>query len=236
MKALLDAVTQQEMVTVKIGPQQKQYRIHKGLITYHSEYFGSAYSGQWKEADEKDVVLEDIEPAIFDVFVQWLYTQDMPSVEEIERILKVYPEDEEDGDPVITVLTKSLVFGDRFLSPAFRRGASRGIIEVLSADEPGTFTIFTAVKFSFENLPEEHIINELFIDLYCSHLVRTSASEESLYAHLLRRDMPYKFLVKVIARYSTGKTSSLRVWENRLSEHCKYYKNYDNCKRNTVKK
>jgi hypothetical protein len=66
------------MVTVKVGPDHETYRIHKALLVHHSDYFRSALRQCWKEGDEWTVVLAELEPLAFDVFVDWLYTNRIP--------------------------------------------------------------------------------------------------------------------------------------------------------------
>jgi hypothetical protein len=48
-------------VIVEIGPERKQYELHKALLIHHSEYFSKAFQGSWKEADEGVIRLSDIE-------------------------------------------------------------------------------------------------------------------------------------------------------------------------------
>jgi hypothetical protein len=53
----------QGIVTIEIGAERKQYCVHKALLVHHSEYFKKALQGDWKEAREGKVTLEDVEPA-----------------------------------------------------------------------------------------------------------------------------------------------------------------------------
>jgi hypothetical protein len=46
---------------------------------YYSEHFRKALSGPWKEAEELAIYLNDVEPAVFSMFVEWLYTQRLPN-------------------------------------------------------------------------------------------------------------------------------------------------------------
>lgn len=51
------------IVVVEIGTEQREYHVHKALLTHHSEYFRRALSGSWKEAQEGVIPLHDIDPA-----------------------------------------------------------------------------------------------------------------------------------------------------------------------------
>lgn len=46
-------------------------------MTHYSEYFSKALNGAWKEAKDKIIRLTDIEPAIFGLLIEWLYTQNL---------------------------------------------------------------------------------------------------------------------------------------------------------------
>jgi hypothetical protein len=56
--------TSSGIVVLKVGPNQKAYHVHKALLTHHSEYFLKALEGPWKEAEERTVTLEDVEPTV----------------------------------------------------------------------------------------------------------------------------------------------------------------------------
>ncbi|KAG9516813.1 hypothetical protein KCV07_g6505, partial [Aureobasidium melanogenum] len=62
------------MVTVRVGPDEQEFCIHKELLCSKSTYFAKALSGQFLEAQTRIVELEDIHVVLFRVFVAWLYT------------------------------------------------------------------------------------------------------------------------------------------------------------------
>jgi hypothetical protein len=47
---------------------------------YHSDYFRKALQKCWKESDERNIVIDDLESALFSVFVDWLYTGQIPLI------------------------------------------------------------------------------------------------------------------------------------------------------------
>lgn len=214
------------LVTVKVGPQQQQYRIHQTLITHHSEYFRIVFNGSWKEADENSVTLEDIELATFDIFVHWLYTQNMPSVGEVIRILESYPRDQgEEENTQLLAITKSIVLGDRFLSPAFQRAASNAVVDyVLDYIKFQDMNLLSAAKYAFENLPEDSAINRFFLEAHCQYL--GFETEERLVDEIMKKEMPQMFLLKLIARFSTKEYSETGGW-GRKWHRCEYYEYAD---------
>jgi hypothetical protein len=56
------AILGDSIITVKVGPDQTNFHIHKRLLQLHSEYFTTALNGNWQEGDDGVVTLEDIEP------------------------------------------------------------------------------------------------------------------------------------------------------------------------------
>ncbi|KAL8754540.1 MAG: hypothetical protein Q9199_004271 [Rusavskia elegans] len=68
-RSLLD-----EIVEIKVGPLDKTFKLHKGLLCEKASYFKTVYQspGDWKEKRE-GLILKDVDPAIFQHFILWLY-------------------------------------------------------------------------------------------------------------------------------------------------------------------
>ncbi|RYO32488.1 hypothetical protein AA0111_g4571 [Alternaria arborescens] len=64
-------------IIVEVGPDRRKYHVQKAFLTHYSEYFSKALNGAWKEAKDKIIRLIDIEPAIFGLLIEWLYTQNL---------------------------------------------------------------------------------------------------------------------------------------------------------------
>lgn len=64
----------EEIVEIKVGPLDKTFKVHKGLLCEKASYFKTVYQspGDWKEKRE-GLILKDVDPAIFQHFVLWLY-------------------------------------------------------------------------------------------------------------------------------------------------------------------
>jgi hypothetical protein len=58
------ALRSEGIVTVEVGKEHVKYPLHKSVLVYHSEYFARALNGPWTEAEDRKVVLEDLEPGI----------------------------------------------------------------------------------------------------------------------------------------------------------------------------
>jgi hypothetical protein len=51
----------------------QNFTVHQDLISTRSEFFAKALRGDWKEAQERTVVLPDDEPEVFRLYLQFLY-------------------------------------------------------------------------------------------------------------------------------------------------------------------
>ncbi len=80
-----------EMVDVFVGPERKQFHLHKDLLCDRSSYFQKAFEGDFKESRENSMDLAEDEVAAFELFVDWLYSGRLTEV----------PNDEGNGWPYI---------------------------------------------------------------------------------------------------------------------------------------
>jgi hypothetical protein len=67
------------MVTVNIGGDstttKKTFSVQKCFLVNYSDYFRAPLGGSWKEAEDQAITFANVEPQIFEVYVDWLYTQ-----------------------------------------------------------------------------------------------------------------------------------------------------------------
>lgn len=62
------------MVRIYVGPDKaKSWTLHEDMLCYYSEFFKKAFQGGFSEATTKEMWLEEDEPAVFALFVDWLY-------------------------------------------------------------------------------------------------------------------------------------------------------------------
>jgi hypothetical protein len=50
-------------------------------LCFHSPYFRAAFDGNFDEATTGEVILDTTDPAVFGLFVEWLYTKDIALIE-----------------------------------------------------------------------------------------------------------------------------------------------------------
>jgi hypothetical protein len=69
------------LITVKVGgaDDQKEFTIHEGVIYARSELFKRAMKGNWIEAKERVVNLPEDTPEIFEAYVNYVYTNQLPT-------------------------------------------------------------------------------------------------------------------------------------------------------------
>lgn len=59
-------------LNVKIG--NKSVLVHKIVLVAHSEYFEKMLTCNFKESNEKEITLKDIEPNAFELIIDFMYT------------------------------------------------------------------------------------------------------------------------------------------------------------------
>lgn len=62
-------------ITVGTDPDTQTFSILKSLVCHKSPFFRAAFEGSFSEAESQTMTLEDVEPKIFGLMVDWLYTQ-----------------------------------------------------------------------------------------------------------------------------------------------------------------
>lgn len=58
-----------------VGPEEKSFFAHEGIITHHSAFFRAACSGNFKESKERVVRLSTADPGVFQILLHWVYTK-----------------------------------------------------------------------------------------------------------------------------------------------------------------
>jgi hypothetical protein len=68
-----------EFVTFIIGPAtaSKIFLVHKEFVYHHSPVLKTAFESSFIEGETQIYKLDDVTPATFTLFVQWLYTQNL---------------------------------------------------------------------------------------------------------------------------------------------------------------
>lgn len=201
-------------MVVEVGEKGRRYSLHKAFLCHYSEYFRKALNGPWKEAEDGVVPLKDIEPGVFNVFVNWMYTQKLPG--NCEEWCQVGELGEAwDFASEIALILKAYNFGDRFLATAFKRAANVAIVGILHGCAP----FYEVVIFAFKNLPAHSPILQLLVDAQCRHWSECLDDTEEVE---LQKQLPYDFLLRVMKRYSE-KVYGDTAWFEEPLARCLYH-------------
>lgn len=61
-----------------MGPDHVRFVVPESLLVHYSKFFRAALTGNFSEAKDKTVKLEEDDPKMFELFVHWLYYQSFP--------------------------------------------------------------------------------------------------------------------------------------------------------------
>ncbi|KAF2035581.1 hypothetical protein EK21DRAFT_84622 [Setomelanomma holmii] len=154
------------LVTVEIGPDLKQFYIHKALLVRHSEYFAKALPGPWIEAQENVITLDNVGEDIFELFVHWLYNQKihndiMGHIESLSRCPGF-----EDLD--IICYARAYGFGDRILASDFQRLMNSELVDHIRNcwEVWFLYSVSDTIVWAFENIPSDRPVLQLMVDRF----------------------------------------------------------------------
>jgi len=71
-----------EVVSVLVGKERKEFIVHKKLICQASKFFNDAFTGPFKEGQENKMDMPEDDPEVFSCFIDWLYRNPLPVVED----------------------------------------------------------------------------------------------------------------------------------------------------------
>ncbi len=77
-----------ETVSIFVGKKRKEFNIHKKLICEASKFFNDAFNGPYKEGQENRMHMPEDDPEVFSCFVDWLYRNPLPVVEDTFEVPK----------------------------------------------------------------------------------------------------------------------------------------------------
>lgn len=180
-----------EMVTIRVGAEQVAYRVHEAVLTHHSGYFSGVLRSRMEEARTRAFALEDIEPHVFVAFVDWLYTQVLPSDGDLQR--RYYPESTDIRRDAF--LVSLYAFADRFLVPILKPAIIARLVDcfnILPRPSPAAITL------AFNNLPAGNPVQKLLVDVY-RRAGRAAIFENDLQ---IMENLPPTFLCQVLIKYA----------------------------------
>ncbi|KAL0262984.1 hypothetical protein SLS55_001959 [Diplodia seriata] len=176
--------SEQGVVTLKVGPDEKAFLIHKSILCAQSPYFRAALAeGRWKEGQDNAIALDETDPAMFSqLVVNWLYTGEVP-------------------DNIRDSVEAGYIFADRYDFPELR---SKVLGEVYSYYVARNYLLpsYKVIIQAFENLPPTCKLCELYVDLYGSRWYTELDNEEDA---ALREQLPTSFILPLMERLGERK-------------------------------
>ncbi|KAH8625825.1 hypothetical protein IG631_19704 [Alternaria alternata] len=178
-------------IIVEVGPNRRKYHVQKAFLTHYSEYFSKALNGAWKEAKDKIIRLTDIEPAIFGLFIEWLYTQNLPNlitlnankIDLSSRLWKI----------------KLYVFADRFAVSRLRTALNLEIVKLTMPLHTSIWD-YASIVYAFANLPSTDPLLDFFVDLYYAYWDDTGDESQDKDRF---EELPREFLLRFFKRVGT---------------------------------
>jgi len=78
-------------MTVRVGnvPDRKDFVVHESFQTSRSEFFRRAMNGKWAESETRIVQLPDDKPHVFALYVNFIYTGQLPTMVKSKEELAV---------------------------------------------------------------------------------------------------------------------------------------------------
>jgi hypothetical protein len=77
-----------ETVSVFVGKKRKEFNVHKKLICEASKFFKDAFTGPYKEGQENRMHMPEDDPEVFSCFIDWLYRNPLPIIEDTSEVPK----------------------------------------------------------------------------------------------------------------------------------------------------
>lgn len=144
-----------------VGLDKEDFPMHTALLCEASPYFTASVTEEWKEGRERRVPMIEDEPAIIELYVQWLCTRQifsrrpMPETENIQEEL--------------LLLVKSFVLGEKLQDCRFRDAIIDALIACVGTEAADGFAHYPSipiVNLAYEGTPESSPLRRLLVDMY----------------------------------------------------------------------
>ncbi|MCJ1383525.1 hypothetical protein MMC17_006639 [Xylographa soralifera] len=171
------------LVTIIVGPEEKSYAIHKGLLCMYSQYIKAALSNDCIESKALAFRLDEETPKTFDHFVNWLYSQ------------RVVPKGESLEEMTWMSLVQLYVLADRRTCTALKNDVMDSLVtKVVKGNE----TInCDSIVYIWKNTPSLSKLRLFAVDCqaYCGQLVEFANGVGN------REELPLDYVFDLLAKY-----------------------------------
>lgn len=170
-----------------VGPDQYEHTIHRDLLCDNSPYFSTATKDCWKGDEEGRIPLPNDDPAVFALYIQWIYRRRIFCRQEMG--------DTGGNREEIGLLIEAFVLGEKLQDQAFRDAVVDCLIDAVDTPDgqdkqwypsPG------AIDRAYRGTPEGSPLRRLLVDMYFFH-GRREWLDEATHADFLK-DLAGEFL------------------------------------------
>lgn len=173
------------MATVIVGPNKEPFVVYEALLTHYSEFFKAALTGEFKEAKEKFVTLEEEDKYTFEIFVHWLIYQRFPDAKSGDHpdIVDLWIGYDKEDSLITERLIDLYVLGDRCRVSGLKEDTVDGLYYHLRYNLQVLLLYPSPLWHAFEHLPPKSPMCRLLIDMYCFYGykdIQDDSTEEDL--------------------------------------------------------
>jgi hypothetical protein len=174
-------------IEVLVGMPALTFTVHEGLICASSAFFKAAMSHNWQESEKRTVRLEEDEPDLFGIYLNWLYCRTLPTREHHWDYTEIFQ------------LAKAYVLGDRLQDGDFTDCVIDAFIEtfkgmVRRSEKNRRYPSAWIITYIYDHTSESSVLRRLLVDIY------TYAGEHHWVAKCEPKDeLPKAFLYSLAA-------------------------------------
>lgn len=143
----------QGTVNIKVGPDERNFIVHRDLLRHHSPYFDGALGGSFKESEGNLIRLPENKPDVFELFVGWLYAQRL--------------DQQIDATELMTCrnLARHYVFADMRGVLRLKDAVITVLIQGLKIHPlPNRHSILQEIPYIYANTAEKSLLRKLLVD------------------------------------------------------------------------
>lgn len=130
-------------MTVNVGPEKQAFAIHEDLLKSASKYFQVALDGKWTESKDKTFNLDEENAAVFGLFVQYLYNNEI-------KFSK--------GEDVDVFLVEAYLFAERREASKFKNAVMDALKSIWVTGDPAALPTLESAMLAFsESLPDSKL-------------------------------------------------------------------------------
>ncbi len=175
-------------MTIRVGeaPDQEDFVVHEPILSSRAEYFQRAMNGHWMESNTRVISLSDVEPEIFSVYLNSVYTGKIPSMTMRKAEVEALPW-EEFRDVVgseYDIMFQVYVLAERLNDPLTKNNIIHAVFDLADLHtSEGDWRVPppSSIRFVYDGTPEKSPARRLMVDMWS----RIDSASIALYVEVL---------------------------------------------------